>query len=114
MFWVKAMISGLLIAAASELGRRNAAFGGLVGSLPLVSLLAMIWLWRGGSSTQHLASYSFATFWFVLPSLPMFLLMPALFRMGWSFWPTILAGAALTVALYLATLWLLPRFGVNL
>jgi succinate-acetate transporter protein len=114
MFWLKAIISGLLVAGASDVGRRNATLGGLIGSLPLVSILAMIWMWRGGSTTAHLAAYSFATFWFVLPSLPMFLLMAALFRAGWGFWPTLTAGCTLTIALYLLTMWGLPKLGVTL
>ena len=114
MFWIKALISGLLIAAASEMARKSPAIGGLIGSLPLVSLLAMVWLWKGGSTPGHLTAYSSATFWFVLPSLPAFLLMPALLGRGWSFWPTLAAGAALTIGLYLATMWMLPRIGITL
>lgn len=114
MFWIKAVISGLLIAAASEAARKNPAIGGLIGSLPLVSLLAMVWLWKGGATPADLATYSRATFWFVLPSLPAFLLMPVLIRHGWTFWPTLAAGAAFTILLYLATMWMLPRIGIDL
>ena len=67
MFWLKALVSGLLIAGASEAARRNPTLGGLIGALPLVSVLAMIWLWRGGADVAQVASYSRATFWFVLP-----------------------------------------------
>lgn len=112
MFWIKAIISGLLIAAAAEVARKSPAIGGLVGSLPLVSLLAMVWLWKGGATPENLSTYSTATFWFVLPSLPAFLLMPVLLGHGWSFWATLAAGAALTILLYLATMWMLPRIGI--
>lgn len=114
MFWIKVVVSGLLIAAASETARRSPGLGGLVGSLPLVSLIAMVWLWRGGATTAELSTYSTATFWFVLPSLPAFLLMPALLGRGVGFWPTLAAGALLTVFLYLGLLWLLPRIGISL
>ena len=114
MFWLKALVSGLLIAAASEAARRNPTLGGLIGALPLVSVLAMIWLWRGGADVAQVASYSRATFWFVLPSLPMFLVIPALLKAGWGFWPALVAGCAVTLGLYAVTMWVLPRVGVVL
>jgi len=61
-----------------------------------------------------MAAHAQATFWFVLPSLPMFLLIPALLRAGMNFWLALLAGCALTIALYLVMTWLGPRFGLRL
>lgn len=113
MFWLKALVSGLLIAAASEVARRYPTIGAMIGALPLVAILAMIWMWRGGADDAAIAGYSRATFWFVLPSLPMFLVMPMLLRSGFGFWPSILAGCALTIGLYGLTIWLLPRLGIN-
>lgn len=98
---LKAAISGVLIAAASEIARRHAGVGALVASLPLVSILAMIWLWRDTGDPQRLADHAQATLWYVLPSLPMFLLIPAMLRAGAGFWPSLGAGCALTVGLYL-------------
>jgi len=111
---VKAALSGLLIAAASEVARRWPAWGGLIVALPLTSVLAMIWLWRDTRDAQAVSDLSQAAFWFVLPTLPMFLVIPAMLRAGWSFWAALLAGAALTVGLYLAMAWAAPRFGVRL
>jgi len=111
---VKALVSGALIAAVSEIAKRNPGFGALVASLPLVSVLGMIWLWRDKPDTANMAAHAQATFWFVLPSLPMFLVIPALLRAGVPFWPALLAGCALTIALYLLMVWLGPRFGLRL
>lgn len=111
---VKTVISAVLIVAVSEIAKRSPAFGALVASLPLVSLLAMIWLWRDTSDAARIAAQSQATFWYVLPSLPMFLLIPALIRAGVGFWPALAAGVVLTVALYLLTTAILARFGVTL
>ena len=110
----KAALSGVLIAAASEIARRWPGWGALVVSLPLVSILAMLWLWRDTGDPIRLAAHSEATFWFVLPSLPMFLLIPLMLRQGWSFWAALLAGCALTVALYLLMTWAGPRLGLKL
>lgn len=111
---LKAALSGVIIAAVSEIARRNAGFGALVASLPLVSILGMIWLWRDTREPERLASHAEATFWFVLPSLPMFLLVPALLRRGVPFWPALAAGCALTVGLYLLMTWAGPRLGLKL
>ncbi len=106
---LKAAISGLIVALVSEIARRNAGFGALVASLPLVSILGMIWLWRDTHDPQRLADHAQATLWYVLPSLPMFLLIPLMLRSGWGFWSSLGSGTALTVALYLLTLSLLLR-----
>ena len=101
---LKAAISGVLIALASETARRNASAGALVASLPLVSVLGMIWLWHDTHDPVRLADHAQATLWYVLPSLPMFLLIPILLRAGVGFWPSLGAGCALTFGLYLLTM----------
>lgn len=111
---VKALLSGAIIAIVSEVAKRSPGVGALIASLPLVSILGMIWLWRDTADAPRLAAHAEATFWYVLPSLPMFLLVPALLRRGMPFWPALMAGCALTVGLYLAMTWLGPRFGLKL
>lgn len=113
-FVLKAIVSGLLIAAASTLARRFPGLGALVASLPLVSVLGMMWLWHERPDAANMADHAGATFWYVLPSLPMFLLIPALLRHEVGFWPALAAGCVLTVALYAAVTWLGPRFGLPL
>jgi hypothetical protein len=111
---VKAALSGILIAIISEVAKRYPGIGGLIASLPLVSVLGMIWLWRDKPDAINMASHAEATFWFVLPSLPMFLLIPAMLRHGFGFWPSLLAGCALTIALYGCMIWAGPRLGLRL
>ena len=111
---LKAAISGALIAAASTLAKRYPGFGALIASLPLVSVLGMIWLWRDKPDAANMAAHASATFWYVLPSLPMFLAIPALLRAGVSFWLALLAGCVLTMALYAAMVWIGPRLGFRL
>ena len=111
---LKAAVSGVLIAIISEVAKRQPGFGALIASLPLVSVLGMMWLWKDTQDPDRMAAHAGATFWFVLPSLPMFLLIPFLLRRGLPFWPTLLAGCALTVALYSLMTWVGPRFGLKL
>jgi len=111
---IKAALSGVLIAIISEVAKRYPGVGALIASLPLVSVLGMIWLWRDKPDAANMAAHAEATFWFVLPSLPMFLIIPWLMRSGLSFWLSLLIGCVVTVALYSAMVAVGPRFGLRL
>ena len=111
---VKAAVSGVLIAAISEISRRNPGWGGLLASLPLTSLIAMIWLWRDTGDPQRIADQSVSTFWFVLPSLPLFMIIPLLIRAGWGFWPAILLACVVTLGLYATMFAVSARLGIRL
>jgi hypothetical protein len=111
---LKAALSGIIIAIVSEVAKRYPGFGALIASLPLVSLLGAIWLWHDKPDTANMAAHLEATFWFVLPSLPMFLLVPYLMRQGTSFWLSLTIGCALTILLYAIMTALGPRFGLRL
>jgi hypothetical protein len=110
----KALVSGALIVAIAEIGKRLPAVAALVASLPLVSVLGMILLWYARPDRENMAVHAQATFWYVLPSLPMFLLMPVLLRQGVSFWLALGAGCLLTIALYALMMSVGPRFGLRL
>ena len=113
-FFIRALLSGIIIAAIAALGRKAPALAAVIASLPLISILGMIWLWRDTSNTNLLADHAEATFWFVLPSLPMFLLIPVMLRSGANFWLALAAGIALTIILYFLTIGIAARFGVRL
>jgi hypothetical protein len=110
----KAGISGVLVLLVSEVAKRSPTLGGLIASIPLVSVLAFVWVWKDTGDAARIAAQSESTFWFVLPSLPMFLALPWMLRHGFQFWPALAMSCALTVALYSATAWLLPRFGIEI
>jgi hypothetical protein len=110
---IKALISGVLVAVVSETAKRSPALGALIASLPLVSVLAMIWLWRDTGDAERIAAHAESTFWYVLPSLPMFLVLPALLRGGIQFYAALALSCALTVVLYVLMVWTLKRFGIS-
>jgi hypothetical protein len=112
-FILKCALSGIIVAVVSEVAKRSPAFGALIVSLPLVSLLGMIWLWRDTGDAVRIANHAESTFWYVLPSLPTFLVVPAMLRAGIGFWPSMGAGCALTIMLYFVTAWSLARFGID-
>jgi len=108
----KALLSGALIVAIAEIGKRQPALAALVASLPLVSVLGMILLWHSRPDVENMARHAEATFYYVVPSLPMFLLIPVLLRNGLGFWISLLAGCVVTVLLYTLMTALGRRFGL--
>ncbi len=110
----KALLSGLVIAVVSEVAKKTPALGALILSLPLVSILAFIWLWRETGDKEGIAALSQSTFWFILPTLPMFLVLPALLRNGVGFLAALGLSCLLTLILYAAMVWILGRFGIAL
>jgi hypothetical protein len=111
---IKALISGVIVAAASEIARKWPGVGGLIVSLPLVSLLTFIWVWRDTRSTDKVAELAQGAFWFFLPSMPMFLVLPAMLKAGISFWAAFAISVTGTALLYLLMFWLAPRLGARL
>ncbi len=114
-YWaLKALVSGAIVATVSEVARRYPAGGALIASLPLVSILGMVWLWRDTRDPVRLAAHAGATFWYVLPSLPIFLIVPALLRGGVGFVAALSCGCVVTVVLYAAMVAGLSRVGIAL
>ena len=110
----KALISGGVIVAVGELVKRNNTAASIVHSLPLVSVLALVWLFADTHDTALIARHAQGTFWFVLPTLPMFLALPWLLRRGVGFWPALALCLVLTTGLYFLTMRLLKAAGMTL
>lgn len=109
---IKAAVSGVLIAAGSELARRSPAIGGLVVSLPLTTLLAFIWLWRDGAKPDNVADFLLGTMLYVIASLPAIATMAMVLRKGTGF-PLALACGLVAGGLgYLMLMWAGRRFGL--
>jgi hypothetical protein len=111
---IKALLSGAIVAAVSEIARRYPGWGGLVASLPLTSLLAMVWLYRDTHEPARVAELSMSTFWFFVPSVPLFVALPLLIRSGVPFWASMAIVVVGTLALYAGWFWAAPRIGIKL
>jgi hypothetical protein len=107
-------VTAVVVVGVAELARRSSFWGAVLASLPLTSLLAFVWLYLDTGNAQAVASLSSSIFWLVLPSLPLFLVLPALLRLGWSFWPSLGAACLVTVAAYLVVVLTVARFNVRL
>jgi hypothetical protein len=111
---IKVLLTAVLVVAISEAAKRSTLLGGIVASLPLTSLLAFIWLYGETGDTGKIASLSVSIFWYVLPSLVLFIALPMLLGRGINFWLSLLIASAVTFAAYLLMTALLARFGVTL
>jgi hypothetical protein len=112
---LKYAISALLVVAVAEISKRSSLIGALLASLPTLSILAMIWLWRDTHDAARIAKFSTGVFWLVLPSLVLFVLLPPLL-LKWKFsFPVALAmGCAATAAAYGVMVFILKRCGVDI
>jgi len=115
MGWLitKYLITAALVIAISEIAKRSDRLGGFVAALPLVTFLALVWLYVDKQPQEKIANHAWYTFWYVLPTLPMFLAFPVLLpRLG--FWLTMLASIGLTVACFGLFALLIRQFGIQL
>lgn len=111
---VKVLLTAVIILVVNKVQLVNDRLSALLIALPLTSLLAMIWMHQGNQSTQRIANHAEGTFWFVLPTLPMFLIFPWMLRQQWNFWLALLANCLITAALFWIMVVILRRFGLDL
>ncbi|MEO6182525.1 MAG: DUF3147 family protein [Verrucomicrobiota bacterium] len=111
---LKFAISAAVIVAVSEISKRSSFLGALLASLPLVSLLAMVWLYHDTRDAQKIASLSTSIFWLVLPSLALFIALPVLLKRGVNFYPALGLAVLAMLICYGATVFLLRQFGTKL
>lgn len=109
---IKALISGVLIAAASEIARRSPGLGGLIASLPLVSVMTLLWLWRDTGDAGRMADLAVSSTAYVVASLPAFLILALLLRRGVAIPLGLACFVAAAFAAYLAMQWAGRRWGL--
>ena len=112
-YTLKILLSAFVLVAVSEIAKRSSLLGALLASLPLTSLLAFVWLYIETGDVQQVANLSSDIFWLVLPSLPLFLVLPLLLKMGWGFWLSLAVTAIVTVTCYGIMLLLFKQFSVR-
>jgi hypothetical protein len=113
-FLVKVVVSALVIAGVSELGKRSSTAAALLVSLPLTSILSMIWLWRDTHDAKLISHLSMSILWAVIPSLLFFLLITQLLNRGLAFpWAMLTSCAGMFLA-YTLYIFVLGKFGVKI
>ncbi len=111
---VKLLLTALIIVVVTRVQLFSDRLSALLIALPLTSLVAMMWMHGGGQSPQRIANHAEGTFWFVLPTLPMFLILPWMLRHGWNFWLALAAIGQLTAGFFWLMVVVLRRFGLDL
>ncbi|WP_019557418.1 DUF3147 family protein [Thiomicrorhabdus arctica] len=115
MAWIitKYFLTAAVVVLVSELAKRSDKLGGFMAALPLVTVLTLIWLYIENQPVEKIANHAWYTFWYVVPTLPMFLIFPMLLtRIG--FWPSLLACVFITVVCFGLFALVLRHFGVEL
>lgn len=111
---LKVLISAVMIVAIAEIAKRSSLIGAIIASLPVTSLLAFVWLYGETGDTAKIAELSKGIFWYVLPSLVLFIALPLLLNAGINFWISLALSCGLTFTAYLAMTAALGRFGFTL
>jgi hypothetical protein len=111
---VKILVTAVIIVLVNKIQLVNDRLSALLIALPFTSLIAMMWMHQEKQSAMRIANHAEGTFWFVLPTLPMFLVFPWLLRHGWGFWPALLANCLMTIVLFWLTVITLRKFGIDL
>ncbi|TGL15461.1 DUF3147 family protein [Leptospira meyeri] len=115
MFYIflKYLLTAALVVFISEVAKRNDKLGSFIASLPLVTILTLIWLKIEKVSTEKISNHAYYTFWFVLPTLPMFLIFPKLYQI-FGFWMALIVSMILTFFMFYFFQLILSRFGIHL
>ena len=111
---VKILISAILIALISEVSKRSTFFGAILASIPLVSVMAMIWLYFDTNDSLQVVQLSKSIFWLVIPSLVLFITFPFFIRLQLSFYTALSASLIAMVITYFITIAILDRFDIHL
>ena len=111
---VKILISAILIALISEVSKRSTLFGAILASIPLVSVMAMIWLYFDTNDSLQVVQLSKSIFWLVIPSLVLFITFPFFIRLQLSFYTALSASLIAMVITYFITIAILDKFDIHL
>jgi hypothetical protein len=110
-FSIKILLSALLIYGVSEVSKHSPFWGGVLASLPMISVLAMVWLFQETQDIQLISRLSYSIFWMVLPSLVLFLALPVLLKYL-PFYPALLLSCSFTAGAYVVLIFALSKLGI--
>jgi len=113
-YLIKIAVTTLLVVAISEIAKRSSLIGAILASVPLVSVLAMIWLYIDTKDVEKVTALASGVFWLVLPSLALFLVLPPLLKMGLNFYLSLGVSVAVTVVCYFVMVSVLNQYDVKL
>lgn len=110
----KLIITTLLIVLISEIAKRSSLAGALLAAIPLVSILAMTWMYFDTSDSSSAVEFSNRIVWLIAPSMTLFIAFPLLIKKGLGFYPSMFISIVMTIAAYYGVIFILGRFGIKL
>ena len=111
---IKILVSSGIIFLVSEIAKKNTFFAGLIASIPLVSILSMLWLYFETEDIEKIKNLSNSILWMVIPSLTLFLALPVLINIGFNFYISLIISIIITIGCYSVTLLILSHYGIKL
>ena len=109
LYIVKTIISALVIVLVTEISKRSSALGAFFLALPIVSITAIVWIWMETKDAEKIANLTYDTFWYVLPTLPMFLMITWMLRNQYNFYLSLAICCVITAILFATTQYLLAK-----
>jgi len=113
MFLFKIIFTAFIIAIISEIAKHYDRLAALIASLPLVTLITLFWLYYENQPEDKIANHAYYTFWYVIPTLPMFIFFPWAIKV-FGFWITFILSIFLTIIIFFLYATILKKFGINL
>lgn len=111
---IKLVITTVLIVLISEIGKRYSLAGALLAAIPLVSILAMTWMYVDTNSSKSAVEFSERIVWLIAPSMTLFLVFPFLIKKGVGFYPSLFFATIMTIGAYYSVIFILGKFGIKL
>ncbi|MBN4080951.1 DUF3147 family protein [Caldithrix abyssi] len=111
---VKILVTSGLVVVISEIGKRSSLMAGILASIPLISVLAFIWLYVDTKDVGKISDLSTSIFWLVIPSLALFIILPVMLKKGIGFYSSLVLAASVTVFCYYLMILILGKFGIKL
>lgn len=113
-YLLKISITVILIVVISEVAKRSSLIGGIIASIPLVSVLAMTWLYIDTKDIQKVSELSISIVWLVIPSLTLFVTLPILLKKEINFYLSLMIAISMTAVVYFLMIWALGKLGIKL
>ncbi|MBC8198056.1 MAG: DUF3147 family protein [Candidatus Marinimicrobia bacterium] len=111
---VKYSITAFIIVIISEIAKRHSKLGALISSLPLITIMVMVWLYIENQNIEKISKHAYYTFWYVVPTMPMFIFLPWILSKGINFWISLLGSIILTLCCFIITAIITKKFGIDL
>ncbi|MEK7431701.1 MAG: DUF3147 family protein [Cyanobacteriota bacterium] len=109
----KYAITSLIIVLVSEFAKKSDKIGAIISSIPMVTVLTLLWLYFENQSGIKIKNHAYYTFWYVIPTLPMFLVFPFLYdKLG--FLMSLFLYIFFTIILFFIFGLILKKFGIDL